>query len=87
MSGLLLRGWRAQLAVIGANGIPPTQAAGNVMLPFTEVKLSIRLPPSKNLKEAERALIKLLTENPPYGAKVTLTNVVTASGFNAPDYD
>lgn len=40
------------------------------MLPYNEVRVSIRLPPTKNHKDAERDLTKILTENPPYGAKV-----------------
>ena len=39
------------MTVIGLDGIPPTQGAGGVMLPYTQVKLSIRLPPTKNGKE------------------------------------
>ena len=28
-----MRGWKAQLAIIGASGLPPCIGAGNVMLP------------------------------------------------------
>lgn len=65
-----MRGWRAQLAVIGMDGFPPIQGAGNVMLPYTQGKVSIRLPPNKNSKEAEKVIVQLLTTNPPYNAKV-----------------
>jgi hypothetical protein len=37
-----------QLSVTGIDGIPVPAKAGNVTLPFLEVKLSIRLPPTKN---------------------------------------
>ncbi len=40
------------------------------MLPFNEFRISIRLPPTKDHKVAEKELIKILTENPPYNAKV-----------------
>ena len=56
------------------------------MLPYNEIVISIRLPPTKNPKEAEKQFVKILTENPPYNAKVSLTNVISASGFNAPKY-
>ena len=56
------------------------------MLPYNEVKISLRLPPTKNHKEAEKQFVNLLTQNPPYNAKVTLNNVVSAGGFNAPQY-
>jgi len=65
-----MRGWKAQLAVIGSSGLPECKSAGNVMLPHNEFRISIRIPPTKNPKEAEKDLIKLLTENPPYNAKV-----------------
>lgn len=61
MSSVMTRGWKAQMAVIGAGGIPEPQNAGNVMLPFNEVRISIRLPPTKNPKEAEKDLLKILT--------------------------
>ena len=79
-----MRGWKAQMTVIGANGLPECKNSGNVMLPYNEIRLSIRLPPTKNHKDAERDLVKILTENPPYGAKVILLNVGGAGGFNAP---
>lgn len=48
LESLILNGWRAQLAVTGMDGLPKPVTAGNVMLPFTEAKISIRLPPTKN---------------------------------------
>ena len=86
LNSIIMRGWRAQMAVIGGSGLPESGSAGNVMLPYSEVKISLRLPPTKNPKEAEKQFINLLTENPPYNAKVTLKNVISASGFNAPKY-
>lgn len=63
------------------------------MLPYNEFRISIRLPPTKNQKDAEIALTKILTKDAPYNAKVeflliqiTLLNVVGAGGFNAPEY-
>ncbi len=58
------------MSVIGSNGLPECKSAGNVMLPFNEFRISIRLPPTKDHKVAEKELIKILTENPPYNAKV-----------------
>ena len=34
LSSLIMRGWKAQLAVIGAGGLPECKSAGNVMLPY-----------------------------------------------------
>src|SRR5579863_6108316 len=38
--------WRATLAVTGADGLPPTASAGNVLLPQVTVKISVRTPPT-----------------------------------------
>ena len=46
------------------------------MLPYTAAKLSIRLPPTLNPKQAKNFVTKTLSENPPYNAKVE------AKGFN-----
>jgi hypothetical protein len=70
LSSIIMRGWKSQLAVIGTSGLPECSSAGNVLLPYSEVRISIRIPPTKNCKDAERLFKKLLTENPPYNAKV-----------------
>lgn len=86
LDSLILNGWKAQLAVTGIDGLPAPVTAGNVMLPFTEAKLSIRLPPTKNAEEAKDYIVKKLTENPPYNAQVTVSNAISGQGFNAPEY-
>lgn len=40
------------MAIIGSSGLPDSSLAGNVMLPYNEVKISLRIPPTKNPKEA-----------------------------------
>jgi acetylornithine deacetylase/succinyl-diaminopimelate desuccinylase-like protein len=86
LQSLILNGWKAQLAVIGADGLPKPSLAGNVLLPYTEARLSIRLPPTKNPKQAEEFIAKTLSENVPYNAKLTITNARSGAGFNAPEY-
>ena len=49
---VLNRTWRPQLAVIGMDGYPTPQDAGNVLLPFSTTKLSLRLPPTLDAKAA-----------------------------------
>jgi len=83
---LILNGWKPQLAVIGIDGLPTPIKAGNVLLPFAEARLSLRIPPTKNEEDAKNYVVKRLTENPPYKAKVTVSNVRAASGFNAPEF-
>jgi acetylornithine deacetylase/succinyl-diaminopimelate desuccinylase-like protein len=43
---LLNRTWRPALSVTGAEGLPTLDSAGNVLRPYTAVKLSMRLPPT-----------------------------------------
>jgi acetylornithine deacetylase/succinyl-diaminopimelate desuccinylase-like protein len=81
---VLNRTWRPQLAVTGAEGLPPLGQAGNVLRPQTAVKLSLRLPPTLDGARAAAALKKLLESDPPYGAKVTLETEKSATGWNAP---
>ena len=81
---LLLRTWEPTLSVTGVAGIPEIENAGNVLRPYTIVKLSFRLPPTCNVNFAEQAIKKTLETNPPYGAKVTFTPEPNGSGWNAP---
>jgi len=76
--------WRPQLTVTGADGLPPTSNAGNVLRVETKVKLSIRLPPTLDSNVATAIIKELLETNPPYGATVSFTADKNASGFNAP---
>lgn len=61
----LNRCWRPSLTVTGIEGLPSLEKAGNVLRPNTTVKLSIRLPPTKNGQEAADWVKKTLEENPP----------------------
>ncbi len=83
--GVLRRTWRPALSVVGANGLPPSENAGNVLRPYTELQLSIRIPPLVNHKKAKEAIFTVLTESPPYDAKISLTFDEPASGWNAPE--
>ena len=81
---VLNRSWRPQLAVTGIAGLPLPLDAGNVLLPFTEAKLSLRLPPTLDAERAGALLRTLLEKDPPYGAQVTLELGPSAAGWNAP---
>jgi acetylornithine deacetylase/succinyl-diaminopimelate desuccinylase-like protein len=81
---ILNRTWRPQLAVIGMDGVPAAADAGNVLRPFTAVKLSVRLPPTLEAERALQILGELLTRNPPYGARVTFTPDAAGAGWHAP---
>jgi acetylornithine deacetylase/succinyl-diaminopimelate desuccinylase-like protein len=81
---LLARTWEASLEVTGIDGAPPTASAGNVLRPFTAAKLSFRIPPTADAEAATLALVKRLTEDPPYGARVTVTAGSADDGWHAP---
>jgi acetylornithine deacetylase/succinyl-diaminopimelate desuccinylase-like protein len=81
---LLNKTWRPQLAVTGVDGVPPLGQAGNVLRPFTAVKLSLRLPPTLDAQRASATLKQLLESDPPYGAKVTLDVEKSGTGWHAP---
>ena len=82
---ILNRTWRAALSVTGADGIPSLAAAGNVLRPFTALKLSMRLPPTVDGKEATRRMQETLEADPPLNARVRFEPDHAASGWNAPD--
>jgi acetylornithine deacetylase/succinyl-diaminopimelate desuccinylase-like protein len=81
---LLNCSWRPQLAVIGIEGLPHPADAGNVLLPYTTAKLSLRLPPTLDAEAAGRTLKSLFETDPPYGARVSFTPEAAAAGWNAP---
>jgi len=81
---VLNRTWRAQLAVIGVDGLPDPLNAGNVLLPSTVAKLSLRLPPTLDPDAAGDSVRTLLEKDPPYGARVEFEPGSSAAGWNAP---
>jgi acetylornithine deacetylase/succinyl-diaminopimelate desuccinylase-like protein len=78
--------WKATLAVTGADGLPPTLSAGNVLLPALTLKLSLRLPPTCDPTRAGRAVKEALEHNPPYGAQVRFESGGGMAGWNAPPF-
>ncbi|MBI3513535.1 MAG: M20/M25/M40 family metallo-hydrolase [Proteobacteria bacterium] len=81
---VLNRTWRPQLAVTGFDGAPRPGDAGNVLLPYTTAKLSLRLPPTLDPAAASATLQKLLQDDAPHGANVTYTPQAASAGWNAP---
>ena len=84
---LLDMNWRPAMSVIGANGMPPTQTAGNVLRTHTDLKLSFRIPPGVNSQDIDSILKEILENNPPYGSKVEYIPDAAADGFHAPAMD
>jgi acetylornithine deacetylase/succinyl-diaminopimelate desuccinylase-like protein len=81
---ILNRTWRAALAVVGADGLPPIVSAGNVQRPYTALKLSLRLPPLVDANEAAEILKQTLETDAPYQANVSFHYEQSATGWNAP---
>jgi acetylornithine deacetylase/succinyl-diaminopimelate desuccinylase-like protein len=81
---VLNRTWRPELAVIGMDGYPTPKDAGNVMLPFSTAKLSMRLPPTLDAKGGVKAMKDALEADAPYGADVAFDGEEGQSGWDAP---
>ena len=81
---VLNRTWRPALSITGVDGMPPLSSAGNVLRPYTSVKLSLRLPPTLDGKRAGELLSSALLKDPPNGAQVTLHLEKDSTGWNAP---
>jgi acetylornithine deacetylase/succinyl-diaminopimelate desuccinylase-like protein len=81
---LLASTWRPTLSVTGAEGLPSLQNAGNVLRPYTSLKLSFRLPPGVDAQAAASAVKKALEADPPYGATVSFDVESSMGGWNAP---
>ena len=76
--------WRPTLTVTGADGLPASATAGNVLRSYTTLKLSFRLPPTVKSEDVAAYIRTVLTENPPYGAEVTVEGDHGGDGWNAP---
>jgi acetylornithine deacetylase/succinyl-diaminopimelate desuccinylase-like protein len=64
---ILNRTWRPMLSITGVDGLPTLGNAGNVLRPFTAVKISLRIPPMLDPDVAGQFLKQILERDPPYG--------------------
>jgi acetylornithine deacetylase/succinyl-diaminopimelate desuccinylase-like protein len=79
--------WRPNVAITGAEGLPPMSSAGNVVRKSTKIRISMRLSPIQDAKVMESKLREALTANPPYGAKITIEGDHAGSGWCQKDLD
>ncbi|MEA1882145.1 MAG: M20/M25/M40 family metallo-hydrolase [Candidatus Marinimicrobia bacterium] len=84
VEGTLRRTWKPTLSFVGLDGIPAVKDGGNVLRPYTTLKLSFRLPPNVDCHTAMTAINKTLTEESPYGATINIKWEEPANGWNAP---
>jgi acetylornithine deacetylase/succinyl-diaminopimelate desuccinylase-like protein len=66
------------------DGYPLPADGGNVLLPFSTAKISLRLPPTLEAEKARAALKTALEKDPPYDAQVTFDVPRGDNGWNAP---
>ncbi len=81
---ILRRTWKPALSVIGCDGMPLIENAGNVTLPSLSVKLSMRLSPTCDPDMASKALKNVLEKNPPHHAQVHFDIDENFAGWDAP---
>ncbi len=81
---IIQKTWKAQLAITAVEGYPLPANGGNVLLPFTTLKLSIRVPPTGDAEAARKAVKAVLERDPPYGAQVSFDAPRGENGWNAP---
>src|SRR5262245_37125158 len=72
------------LSITGAEGRPAFRDAGNVMRPYSALRLSLRLPPTLSPAIAVDALKNALLRDPPGGARVSLEIDSALGGWEAP---
>jgi acetylornithine deacetylase/succinyl-diaminopimelate desuccinylase-like protein len=82
---LVAQTWGAALEVTGADGLPTPRDGGNVLRPFTTIKLSLRLPPDVDARAATDALVAAIRTDE--GARVTIDLGAGAPGWVAPALD
>jgi acetylornithine deacetylase/succinyl-diaminopimelate desuccinylase-like protein len=81
---VLNRTWRPQLAIVGMDGYPAPGDAGNVLLPFSTAKLSLRTPPTLDGPSAVRTLKQAFEADAPGGAVVEFKEGSGQTGWHAP---
>jgi acetylornithine deacetylase/succinyl-diaminopimelate desuccinylase-like protein len=81
---LLNSTWRPTLSVTGADGIPSIANGGNVLRPYTALKLSFRLPPGVAADAAARAVKEALERDPSPLGKIEFHVESSMGGWNAP---
>jgi acetylornithine deacetylase/succinyl-diaminopimelate desuccinylase-like protein len=80
----LRRTWKPALSIVGMDGVPAVKDGGNVLRPYTALRLSMRIPPTLDKEIAVDAMRKALTDDPPNNASVTVEFDEPATGWNAP---
>lgn len=75
--------WKSVLSVIGAHGLPDCKIAGNCLRKSTTLTLSIRTPPTADVKQMLEDIIETLIKDVPFNYKVSIERPDVANGWNA----
>ena len=81
---LLNKNWRASIATTGVDGMPSIADGGNVLRPYTALKLAVRIPPTCDPENAAMAIKKELERDPPPGCQASFTIQEKAHGWHSP---
>jgi acetylornithine deacetylase/succinyl-diaminopimelate desuccinylase-like protein len=84
LEGETQRTWGPTLSIVGSDGIPAIKDGGNVLRPYTALKLSFRLPPDIDCYKAMGAVNAILEKNPPYNASIAIDWEDPGNGWHAP---
>ena len=75
--------WLNSYAIIGLDGIPSTDDAGNVHIPKLTAKISLRLAPTCDTNKAIESIKQKLELNPPYCAAIKFSPITINNGWHA----
>jgi len=81
---ILQKTWQPQLSITAMEGYPLPANGGNVLLPYSIAKLSLRVPPSADAEAARQAVKTALESSPPYDAEIVFDAPRGENGWNAP---
>jgi len=81
---LIANTYEPQLEIIGLEGIPKIEDAGNVLRPHISVALSFRLPPGVDPQVAAAAVSEQLVKDRSFNAQLSVVVDSLASGWEAP---
>lgn len=81
---ILRKTWYPTVSTVGVDGIPASADAGNVLRPFTNLVLSLRLPPSLDSEKAAATLLEQLQAKLPDEAQINISIPGWADGWVSP---
>jgi acetylornithine deacetylase/succinyl-diaminopimelate desuccinylase-like protein len=77
--------WRTSITYVGADGLPQIPNAGCFLRPETAIRISMRTAPTLDIQKAKQRIEAILTENPPFGAKIEVKFQDASPGMSIPD--